>query len=331
MKQLVIFILTAILGFANLTAQNSDEPVMVREGRKWVYGVVGSAYDLSYKCVLRTVEFKGDTVIDGRTYKKCIQSYNDTLSYTNSILLKNLVLGYVREENKKVYCIYNYPYIVSFTSGWYGGIPSRNYLETGEFQIYDFNDPKSFIEKIPNYSLTDCMFSAYLWKDGKIRPLYFFYKATKNGSKLINSVEQDAYKIAKYGNRGSQETFDKDTIQDEYYQDYINGIGFDRVYRPKSTFMDFHYEFPSVISPWGNLGSLSCALYCVIENDEIIYKANHYDYFNNRFFNSTSVKDVNTTNKGEKEDGNYYNLKGQVVENPGNGIYIHNGKKVLIK
>ena len=57
MKQIVIFMLTAILGFGNLTAQNNAEPVMVREGRKWVYGVVGSAYDHSYKCVLRTVEF----------------------------------------------------------------------------------------------------------------------------------------------------------------------------------------------------------------------------------------------------------------------------------
>lgn len=330
MKQIVIFMLTAILGFGNLTAQNNAEPVMVREGRKWVYGVVGSAYDHSYKCVLRTVEFKGDTVIDGRKYKKCIQSYNDTLSYTNSILVKNLVLGYVREENKKVYCIYNYPYIVRFITGWYGGIPSRNYIGTGEFQIYDFNDPKSFIERIPNYSLVDCMFTS-LPKDGKIRPLYFFYKATKNGSKLINSEEQDVYKIAKCGNKISKETWDKDTIWDEDYQDYINGIGFDRVYRPKSTFMDFHYEFPSVISPWGEITWADCALYCVTENDEIIYKANHYDYFNNRFFNSTSLKDVNTTNKGEKEDGNYYNLKGQVVENPGNGIYIHNGKKVLIK
>ena len=244
--------------------------------------------------------------------------------------MKNLVLGYVREENKKVYCIYNYPYIVRFITGWYGGIPSRNYIGTGEFQIYDFNDPKSFIERIPNYSLVDCMFTS-LPKDGKIRPLYFFYKATKNGSKLINSEEQDVYKIAKCGNKISKETWEKDTIWDEDYQDYINGIGFDRVYRPKSTFMDFHYEFPSVISPWGETTWTDCALYCVTENDEIIYKANHYDYFNNRFFNSTSVKDVNTTNKGEKEDGNYYNLKGQVVENPGNGIYIHNGKKVLIK
>lgn len=96
--------------------------------------------------------------------------------------------------------------------------------------------------------------------------------------------------------------------------------------------MDFHYEFPSVISPWGNLGSLSCALYCVIENDEIIYKANHYDYFNAKFLHPSSVKDVNTGNQREKAtDENYYNLKGQAVENPGNGIYIHNGKKVLIK
>jgi hypothetical protein len=35
-------------------------------------------------------------------------------------------------------------------------------------------------------------------------------------------------------------------------------------------------------------------------------------------------------NEGTSTDGRYYNLNGQVVNNPTNGIYIHNGKKVVV-
>jgi hypothetical protein len=44
----------------------------------------------------------------------------------------------------------------------------------------------------------------------------------------------------------------------------------------------------------------------------------------------TSVNNthINNDNKGERK---YYNLKGQRVLNPKNGIYIVNGKKVFIK
>ncbi len=36
-------------------------------------------------------------------------------------------------------------------------------------------------------------------------------------------------------------------------------------------------------------------------------------------------------NSGSKEPDVYYNLNGQRVDNPGKGLYIHNGKKVIIK
>ena len=35
--------------------------------------------------------------------------------------------------------------------------------------------------------------------------------------------------------------------------------------------------------------------------------------------------------KQSREDGAYYTLQGQRVVNPGKGLYIHNGKKVVIK
>ena len=35
--------------------------------------------------------------------------------------------------------------------------------------------------------------------------------------------------------------------------------------------------------------------------------------------------------EAKEEDGAYYNLEGIRVENPEEGIYIHNGKKILIR
>ncbi len=44
---------------------------------------------------------------------------------------------------------------------------------------------------------------------------------------------------------------------------------------------------------------------------------------------TTSIQSVNT--EATKEDGAYYNLNGQRVENPQKGVYIHQGKKIIIK
>ena len=44
---------------------------------------------------------------------------------------------------------------------------------------------------------------------------------------------------------------------------------------------------------------------------------------------STGIEYV-AQNVGTSADGRYYNLNGQVVKNPTNGIYIHNGRKVVV-
>ena len=42
----------------------------------------------------------------------------------------------------------------------------------------------------------------------------------------------------------------------------------------------------------------------------------------------TAVEEVSAA---QQTDNRYYNLMGQPTENPTNGIYIHNGKKILVK
>ena len=43
----------------------------------------------------------------------------------------------------------------------------------------------------------------------------------------------------------------------------------------------------------------------------------------------TGIEDIKAEN--ELVEGVYYDLNGRAVENPANGIYIINGKKVIIK
>ena len=43
---------------------------------------------------------------------------------------------------------------------------------------------------------------------------------------------------------------------------------------------------------------------------------------------STAVEEVSAA---QQQDNRYYNLMGQPIENPTGGIYIHNGKKILVK
>ncbi len=42
-----------------------------------------------------------------------------------------------------------------------------------------------------------------------------------------------------------------------------------------------------------------------------------------------AIKDLKA--ESEKADNRYYNLQGQPVSNPTQGIYIHNGKKIIVK
>ena len=45
---------------------------------------------------------------------------------------------------------------------------------------------------------------------------------------------------------------------------------------------------------------------------------------------TTDIESV-TTDEETKDNDVYYNLNGQRVSNPQKGVYIHNGKKVIIK
>lgn len=68
----------------------------------------------------------------------------------------------------------------------------------------------------------------------------------------------------------------------------------------------------------------------VIENGEVVYKSPRYDYLHG-LITPTAIVDLKTGDTPQS-DNRYYNLMGQPVAEPTQpGIYIHQGKKIVIK
>ena len=128
----------------------------VREGVKWTYSIQDYNYEEDYSTnpargdnkVYRTLELRGDTVINGKTYKAMHMCVDDLYSEP-----KDVVPVYLREENKKVYGIV--PVSIFFDDAIicltpYGFAPDDVILSGEEFLLYDFQDPVTYWENLIN-------------------------------------------------------------------------------------------------------------------------------------------------------------------------------------
>ena len=104
----LLFTLLALLGMTQAAAQEYEYVPFVREGVKWTYSIDDYRFFEDYETnpargdnkVYRTLEIKGDTVINGKTYKAMHMCTDDVYSEP-----KDVVPIYLREENKMVYGI----------------------------------------------------------------------------------------------------------------------------------------------------------------------------------------------------------------------------------
>lgn len=94
MKKILLFML-ALLGMTQMAAQEYEYVPFVREGVKWVYtyenysdSVLGWTADpnLAYGKVYLTLELKGDTVINGKTYKAMHKYYGGAINTVNDTI-----------------------------------------------------------------------------------------------------------------------------------------------------------------------------------------------------------------------------------------------------
>ncbi len=171
MKRIKQVLLAAALLLCALpaVAQADGYRPMVRPGVKWVYFIwyFENTTTLKRAYVQITYHFEGETEIEGKTYMNCWRTINDPKGNFDS---KPVVIAYAREEDKKVYAVYDEQYIASvnyYNAGYYeyraeipylfiGGtcdpttIVSGHYvLPVEEYLIYDFNDIPTFYARHP--------------------------------------------------------------------------------------------------------------------------------------------------------------------------------------
>ena len=139
--------------------QPGDEPgyeyvPFVREGVKWTYSIQEYHYEEDYltnpargdNVVYRTLEIKGDTVINGKTYKAVHMCTDDVYSEP-----KDVVPVYLREEDKMVYGIVPdstfYDDALVCTTPFC--FPQSDVTYSGEeFLLYDFQDMVAYWDNL---------------------------------------------------------------------------------------------------------------------------------------------------------------------------------------
>ena len=73
----------------------------------------------------------------------------------------------------------------------------------------------------------------------------------------------------------------------------------------------------------------TCILYVPVGSKTAYENAEGWNQFKHIVeYDPSAIRDVH---QNEAESEVYYNLQGQRVENPTNGLYIKNGRKVIVK
>ncbi len=306
MKRIFVISILAILGMTQLAAQEYEYVPFVREGVKWVYYYDNpfsrEVLDMAEGIQYYSFEMKGDYQIGDKTYKQvCLTHYLDE----NNKEVEDFIPVYLREENKVSYAILfdgiRHPQCPVGINGSVDYCDNQFSAPTDEFILYDFNDPISLYDSVffeGDHAVFDegVKHVEYLTTDtisvGQHQCKRHHYKSIYDGTHAY--VEGSQGKI-------------------------IEGIGYDGF----AGFPLFYFE---------NLdASFQVEYYLshVIEDGEIIYKG--------AFYNPqirVGINEVVTDVARRPMDDNYYNLMGQPVGKDvptAPGIYIHQGKKIVIR
>ena len=147
----IMTMLLVLLSSLPSFAQEYGYVPFVREGVKWVYSIQDYRYEEDYETnpargdnkVYRTLELRGDTVINGKTYKAMHKCTDDMYSEPSDV-----IPIYLREEDKMVYGIVpngkHYDDAkLGYIAHWNEEMSSGN-----EFLLYDFQDLIAYWDSI---------------------------------------------------------------------------------------------------------------------------------------------------------------------------------------
>ena len=123
-------------------AQVGDYHPLVREGVRWHTAYIENPgmMESNYHYVDNKIEFRGDTILSGVTYKKCYMY--ETTSWTPDARL----ICYAREASGKVMIVYDEDHCDWFAVDETYTIPGVYCYLTGERVFYDFSDMEGFVE-----------------------------------------------------------------------------------------------------------------------------------------------------------------------------------------
>ena len=195
MKKTILFTILALLGISQAVAQEYEYVPFVREGVKWVYSTnnFGEVTPLDPNFPEGThylnLEIKGDTVINGITYKAMHKYSGPSINWEN-----DTVPIYVREEDKVVYGIIpdGRRYLDCPIGNNYCGYYMDPY-NGQEFVLYDFKDPCAYWESVLDWPYANMYEPLTLdtIKIGDNQAKRYKYKGGEDGFYYVEGIGMD--------------------------------------------------------------------------------------------------------------------------------------------
>ena len=299
MKNFLLFTMLGILGITQTAAQESPAMPLVQEGMKWVNEkvIINHGDTTSY---YYTYEIHGtDTEwhwYSGGNARLCHYYTGNHIDYSNDSIISSLE----EDLGLKIDCYNNWAFDKVVQEGrnirphmFYVGI------EDGETLYFFFhNYPEAIILGL---YYTDFQEEPAVLNDENFR--------------MIEPIEIDGYNCNRYA-------YIKESGDTMCY--VVEGIGFD-----SRNMGDLLTPFTREPDPDADYQEY-CGLCHVVKDGQIIYKGMRYTPDN-----MTGIDEVVTEQRQRRQyDDNYYNLMGQAMgkglpTTP--GIYIHHGKKIVIR
>jgi hypothetical protein len=299
MRKSIIFMIS-LLGMTQATAQESDYLPIIREGVKWVNEKVivnhgdTTRYYYNY-------EFSGKDSV----YTDMMNHLHDACYYYlgNQLDVEqdSLIAGLRDRDQGFVTCMRNHAYEKVCSEGRQM-FDLALFTDGGSRQLYDF---RSIFRSIHYYLVLEYYWCYYGGYDEEVTE----ENLVEVEPVMIDGVECD--RIAYLDENGEPLAY------------IVEGIGFD-----SRDMGDLLTPFTRRPDPNADYQEW-CGLSHVIKDGQIIYKGMRY-----RHGAFTGIDEVVADRSAGVLDDNYYNLMGQPVgkELPTTpGIYIHNGKKIVVR